>query len=114
MNAYRVRRLASRVAAMVAEMNEAQRRVAVPHVVPDSYLTRPGAPPDSYAEFLARTSGPLIREPSASERSRSARLLPTSCGTRAKTSGTTSAGTRSWRCPPRGSRCRTAAATATR
>jgi hypothetical protein len=32
------------------------------------HLPHPGSPPDSYAEFLVRTSGPLVGEPSAAER----------------------------------------------
>jgi hypothetical protein len=33
----------------------------------------PGAAPDTYQEFLARTSGALLHEPSARKRARKAR-----------------------------------------
>ncbi|WP_300609958.1 hypothetical protein [Trebonia sp.] len=68
MNTDRFRRLAGRIAAVLAEMNEAQRRATVLRVAPDNYLVRPDEPPDSYAEFLARTSGPLLHEPPAEDR----------------------------------------------
>lgn len=63
-----LRRLAARIAAVVAEMNEAQRRMTVLRAAPDRYLIRPNEAPDSYAEFLVRTSGPLLHEPSAFDR----------------------------------------------
>jgi hypothetical protein len=69
MNADQLRRVARRVAAMVAEMNEAQRRMTVLRAAQDRYLINPDEPPATYAEFLARTSGPLLREPAASHRS---------------------------------------------
>jgi hypothetical protein len=61
----RLRSLPGRFAAVVAGMNEAQYRVSVLRSAPDRYLLRPDEPPDTYAEFLARTSGPLLREPLA-------------------------------------------------
>jgi hypothetical protein len=64
----RLRRLVSSIAAGVAEANEAQRRIAVLRTAQDPYLLKPDEPPDSYAEFLARTSGVLLREPSARNR----------------------------------------------
>jgi hypothetical protein len=39
----------------------------------DRYIERPHAAPDTYDEFLARTSGALLHEPSARKRSRKAR-----------------------------------------
>jgi hypothetical protein len=42
------------------------------HNAPDRYLADPGAAPDTFDEFLARTSGPLLHEPSARRRSRGA------------------------------------------
>ena len=61
-------RLARRVADIVAECHYAQRRMAALRLSPDSYLmSRPGAP-DTYSEFLFRTSGPLLHEPSARHR----------------------------------------------
>jgi hypothetical protein len=64
----RLRRLVSSIAAGVAEANEAQRRIAALRMAQDRYLLKPDEPPDSYAEFLARTSGVLLHEPSARNR----------------------------------------------
>ena len=68
MNADQLRRAARRVAAVVAEMNEAQRRMTVLRTAQDRYLTNSNEPPATYAEFLARTSGQLLHEPPASKR----------------------------------------------
>jgi hypothetical protein len=68
MNADQVRRAARRVAAVVAEMNEAQRRMAVLRTAPDHYLLNPNEPPATYDEFIARTAGLLLHEPKASDR----------------------------------------------
>jgi hypothetical protein len=57
-----------RVAAIVAECNYAQRRLAQLQASPDRHLARPGLAPDTYGEFLFRTSGPLAHEPSAARR----------------------------------------------
>jgi hypothetical protein len=46
------------------ELNYWQRRKAVLSLAPDRYLMNPDKAPDTYGEFLARTYGPLIREPS--------------------------------------------------
>lgn len=67
----RLRRLASSIAAAVVEANKAQRRITVLRTAQDRYLLKPDEPPDSYAEFLARTSGVLLHEPSARNRGRS-------------------------------------------
>lgn len=72
MRADTLRRLAARIAAIVAEMNYAQRRMLVLRSAQDRYLPRPDEPPASYADFLARTSGPLLHEPSAGRRARNA------------------------------------------
>jgi hypothetical protein len=64
----RLRRLASSIAAAIAEANEAQRRMTVLRTAQDRYLLKPDEPPDSYAEFLVRTSGVLLHEPSARNR----------------------------------------------
>jgi hypothetical protein len=69
MNADQLRRVGRRVAAVVAEMNEAQRRMTVLRIAQDRYLINPVEPPATYAEFLVRTSGPLLHEPEASRRS---------------------------------------------
>ena len=68
MSADQLRRAARRIAAVVAEMNEAQRRLAALRVAQDRYLFDPGEPPATYDEFLARTSGRLRHEPPASQR----------------------------------------------
>jgi len=68
MNADQLRRLAGRIAAVIAEMNEAQQRMTVLRLSQDRYLLRPDEGPNDYHEFLARTAGPRLREPSASER----------------------------------------------
>jgi hypothetical protein len=75
MNTEQLRRLAGRVVAVIAEMNEAQRRMAALRFSQDRYLPRPDQAPEDYDEFLARTSGPRLREPSASERAD--RAMPT-------------------------------------
>jgi hypothetical protein len=68
MNTDQLRRAARRVTAVVAEMNEAQRRLAVLRTAQDRYLFEPNEPPATYAEFLARTSGWLLHEPPADSR----------------------------------------------
>jgi hypothetical protein len=64
----RLRRLAGRIGAVVAECNDAQRRMSVLSMSTDRYVPTANKAPDSYAEFLARTSGPLLREPTAARR----------------------------------------------
>jgi hypothetical protein len=63
-----------KIAAIVRECNEAQRRMAEIRNAPDRFGTRPDTAPDTYGEFLFRTSGPLRREASASARARGAAL----------------------------------------
>jgi hypothetical protein len=64
-----VRRAARAVADTVAECNRAQRRMAELRLNPDRFLLDGGAqPPDTYAEFLFRTSGLLTHEPPANKR----------------------------------------------
>jgi hypothetical protein len=58
-----------RVAAVIAECNDAQRRLAQLRASPDRYMARPDLAPDTYQEFLFRTSGPLAHEPAAARRS---------------------------------------------
>ena len=65
-----VRRAAGKLADAVREMNEAQRLMLVLHNATDRYVAEPGATPDTYDEFLARTSGMLLHEPSARRRNR--------------------------------------------
>ena len=68
MNADQLRRAVRRVVAVVAEMDQAQRRLAALRTSPDRYLLHPQEPPATYGEFLFRTSGPLLHEPPAGER----------------------------------------------
>jgi hypothetical protein len=68
-----MRRVAGKLADTVREMNEAQRLMLVMRTATDRYIERPYAAPDTYEEFLARTSGALPHEPSAQKRSRKAR-----------------------------------------
>jgi hypothetical protein len=67
-----VRRALARVTAAFREMNDGQQRVLVLRTATDRYLDDPGKPPETYAEFLLRTSGVLVREPSARARERRA------------------------------------------
>ena len=68
-----VRRTAGKVADTVREMNEAQRLMLVLRTATDRYVENSGAAPDTYDEFLARTSGVLLHEPRARTRIRKAR-----------------------------------------
>jgi hypothetical protein len=67
-----VARMIRRVARGFAEMDRALRRGAVLTTAPDRFLPArdQNRAPVTYAEFLFRTSGPLIREPSAIARAR--------------------------------------------
>jgi hypothetical protein len=67
-----VRRVADKLADAVREMNEAQRLMLVLRTATDRYIENPGAAPDTYQEFLHRTSGALLHEPSARRRMRRA------------------------------------------
>ena len=64
----RLRRLIRKVAAAVAECNDATRLMTALATAPDRYVFRSGTVPDTYAEFLYRQSGPLVHEPSARAR----------------------------------------------
>jgi hypothetical protein len=55
-------------------MHEAQQLMLALTTATDRYVERPGAAPDTYQEFLARTSGALRHEPSARRRARKGRL----------------------------------------
>jgi hypothetical protein len=68
-----VLRAAGKLADAVREMNEAQRLMLVLQNAPDRYVADNGAAPDTYDEFVARTSGPLLHEPSATRRGRARR-----------------------------------------
>ena len=68
MKAAQLRRLVGKVAAVVREMNDAQRRMIILRSAPDRYLLNPNEAPATYHEFLARSSGPHLHEPPASRR----------------------------------------------
>ena len=68
-----VRRVAGKLTDTVREMNEAQRLVLALRTATDRYIENPSAAPDTYEEFLTRTSGALMHEPSARKRARRAR-----------------------------------------
>jgi hypothetical protein len=55
-------RAARRIAAIHAEISYAQLRLDAIRTNPDLYLTDAGKMPETYAEFLFRTSGVLVRE----------------------------------------------------
>jgi len=56
------------VAGVIAECNEATRLMTELNMAPDHYVFRSRTMPDTYAEFLYRTSGPLMHEPTARAR----------------------------------------------
>ncbi len=57
-----------RLIRLIRELNYWQRRSAILSMAPDRHLPHPDRPPETYSEFLARTSGPLLREPSCKAR----------------------------------------------
>ena len=61
-------RIFKRIANVVAECDYAQRRSFAIMTTPDSYLTDRDHAPDTYAEFLFRTSGGLLHEPASAQR----------------------------------------------
>jgi hypothetical protein len=61
-------RLARRFRAAIADYNDATHLMTELTTAPDHYVFRPRTVPDTYAEFLYRTSGPLAHEPSANAR----------------------------------------------
>jgi hypothetical protein len=66
-------RAAGKLTDAVREMNEAQRLMLVLRTSIEPYVENPDAAPVTYDEFLVRTSGVLMHEPSARKRSRRAR-----------------------------------------
>lgn len=52
----------------VAEINDQQRRLAIIRTSPDNYSVHSSLPPETYSEFLGRTGGALLHEPSAKAR----------------------------------------------
>jgi hypothetical protein len=67
-----MRRAAGKLADAVREMNEAQRLMLALRTATDRYVENPDAAPDTYAEFLFRTTGTLLHEPPARKRARQA------------------------------------------
>lgn len=63
-----VRKVARRIAAIFVECHQAQRRMTMLRTAPDRYAPRSAKAPDTYAEFLFRTSGTLLHEPPAQAR----------------------------------------------
>jgi len=61
-------RLGQRVAAIIAECNYAQQRAAILRMTPEAHLDDRDKAPADYAEFLFRTSGGLLHEPTAARR----------------------------------------------
>jgi hypothetical protein len=59
-----------KIVEIVRECNDAQRRMAVIRSAPDRLAGQRDVAPDTYGEFLFRTSGVLQREPSARARTR--------------------------------------------
>jgi hypothetical protein len=63
-------RAARRVRAVIAECDYAQRRATTLMIAPDRYLVDRDKAPETYSEFLFRTSSALLHEPSARRRAR--------------------------------------------
>jgi hypothetical protein len=63
-----IRRAIARVTTAVREFNYWQQRSAVLSMSLDRYANAPDRVPDTYEEFLGRTAGPLLREPSSRAR----------------------------------------------
>jgi hypothetical protein len=68
-----VRQVAGKLADIAREMNEAQQLMAVSRTAMDQYVQDRYAAPDTYQEFLTRTSGMLLHEAPARKRIRKAR-----------------------------------------
>jgi hypothetical protein len=60
--------VARRISQIISECNEAQRRLTYLRLSYDQYMTQPDTPPETFSEFMLRTSGPLRQEPSARQR----------------------------------------------
>jgi hypothetical protein len=61
-------RIFRKVAAVVDDMNYATRLMSVRGVSYEQYLSQPNAAPETYEEFLLRSRGPRLREPTARAR----------------------------------------------
>jgi len=62
------RRAARTVAGVIEECNYAQHRMLQLRLNPERYVVDSDQVPDTFAEFLFRTSGLLIHEPAADKR----------------------------------------------
>jgi hypothetical protein len=71
-----VLRAAGRLADAIREAHEAQQLMLVKRTAMDRYVKNPDAAPDTYSEFLFRTSGTLVHEPPARKRMRRAGRIP--------------------------------------
>jgi hypothetical protein len=58
-----IRRLTNRVGQVIAECNDATRRLTTLAGTPERYPADPDRAPDTYAEFLIRTAATMRREP---------------------------------------------------
>lgn len=63
-----VKGIVRKIASVIQECQFAQRRLDALRTGPDLYSEQPNVAPDNYAEFMFRTSGVAMREPSAYER----------------------------------------------
>ena len=63
-------RLAWRIAAVLVECHQAARRSTELRMSADMYIEHPEKAPETYPEFLFRTSGSLRHEPPARKRAR--------------------------------------------
>ena len=61
-----------KIASVIRECQYAQHRLDALRTGPDLYSEQPNVAPDDFAEFMFRTSGVAMREPSARERRRGA------------------------------------------
>ena len=61
-------RAVRRLGSVIAEMHRQQQRFTTIYQSTDRYLPNSDAPPQTYSEFLARTRGALLHEPSARAR----------------------------------------------
>ena len=61
-------RAARRFGSVLADMHRQQQRLYKINQSIDHYLPKPDSPPETYREFLARTRGVLLHEPSARAR----------------------------------------------
>ncbi|HEY1624770.1 MAG TPA: hypothetical protein VGG16_13320 [Streptosporangiaceae bacterium] len=68
------RRIVHRVSRTVADLNYAQRRLVALASAADRWVPERAKAPDTFAEFMFRTSGPLLHEPSARRRDRGRRV----------------------------------------